>query len=542
MTKKALTLIIAAAVALIGLSLLCSGEAVAFADPLPFRLYAFVNKEGRKYFTEEEGVEIEIRCSKETEKVEYLFDFYADEEEKDEFTEFEEAETGPYKFAKLKVNKNGDLSLTAYIGGEEVDDFEVKVDCIDNAAPRLDKTKYPAPTREGSVLRWRAYITDNNFAKHSAASGIKKIVIFRYDKTAAFDPQKPLESLDKILERKVEREYTDYRSEVTLEFTMDKNGLYVVYMKDALGNYDYGIFGNYTEAPQYKVEITVNGIKTELNVDVAKYENYLKEGKGKVSPDILLSLENAIDNFVVAFRLEKSMEDKVAAYYVLKYAVEAYTSAKKEYKVDIVNPEFLDGRLYPLNLDGVAKLLGGDTLTLGLTATSYTFADIKKAFPDVVTLSGIGKPDRVIRISYTLTKNSELVKPDRPLIMHIEFPEDAEVALVMSRDKNKTFVQQTFIRDKNIVQFSASENSQEFYFVVKYNNKVPVGLIIGLSVGGAAVAAAGIATAVVITKKKKQAKKAIPPQDGGAEEANKPAEKTQKQKSTPPKTKREKSK
>ena len=45
MTKKALTLIIAAAVALIGLSLLCSGEAVAFADPSPFRLYAFVNKE-----------------------------------------------------------------------------------------------------------------------------------------------------------------------------------------------------------------------------------------------------------------------------------------------------------------------------------------------------------------------------------------------------------------------------------------------------------------------------------------------------------------
>ncbi|HOB64179.1 MAG TPA: hypothetical protein PKH08_03395, partial [Clostridia bacterium] len=105
MTKKALTLIIAAAVALIGLSLLCSGEAVAFADLSQFRLYAFVNKEGRKYFTEKEGVEIKIKCSKETEKVEYLFDFYTDEEEKGEFTEFEEAETDPYKFAKLKVNK-----------------------------------------------------------------------------------------------------------------------------------------------------------------------------------------------------------------------------------------------------------------------------------------------------------------------------------------------------------------------------------------------------------------------------------------------------
>ena len=97
------------------------------------------------------------------------------------------------------------------------------------------------------------------------------------------------------------------------------------------------------------------------------------------------------------------------------------------------------------------------------------------------------------------------------------------------------------LSDKNIVQFLLPENAKSF-ICCKYNNKVPVELIIGLSVGEAAVAAAGIATAVVITKKKNRRKSDTSARRAARKKPINRQRKRKNRKSSAPENKREKSK
>lgn len=499
-TKKLVFLCIAVACAFLLSAAVASVP--AYADIETFKLQAYQvgisypYYSGKETDTEKGGVKLRVECNIDTDKLICEFDYFTDIdiEEYNDLIMHEPADNDSrrYKYKELTVYKNCDITFTAvFFGGEGENDTEESVDYkvnkVDNKAPRYDSAKFTVPTREGYNLKWRAAVTDNNLASFSAGSGIAEIVVFRFNPNEEFDATKPLESLGKIYDIKQTREYnaTEYVGDTTVEFTMDQDGWYLIYMQDQIGNIGYASIANYTEEPDYLVSVDTPVGEVDVNIDVDLYEGWLTRDKGKIRQALWDDLRSALDEFIVTFQLEKPMSDKKSAHSVLQRAVEAYNKAEIKYSEIFTNKDLLDGEINTINLYAVATLLPGDTLEVAGIITAYNQSDIERfAHKEVIKLANITAPDKIISLSYRLLKNTSALTPKEPLLIQIEFPEGAEVALVSSVDNNRTFKQIQFVRDKDIIQFSSTAPYEDFYFVVRYGDAPRYGLIIGLSVGG----------------------------------------------------------
>jgi len=456
-----------------------------------------------------------VKCDPETDELTYTVDNFIDAETTVDVSKQLQnyipvnSVSVLYRWVIVAFSQNCDVTFYALLNkgdteNEYTDEIDLHVTKIDNKAPKISSLVL-AENMIGAGLKYNVTVTDNQSdVQLTARSGIYKIIVYHYNPSVGVDfggTTKEITNALKAMFTPVQEKTYDSSSVATsqtVQFVADDNGWYLLYMSDQLNNNTYTSLFKYTESPQFNVSLDFGFGYEPHSMDglVSECETLLEEESGKINVDIYNNLKASLQSFIVACQINDTEANIRKAYFALKAAKTDFSAATVTIpEPEFINEELLDGDIRVINLGAVTSLLPGDRLELGGIITSYTASDLSRfAYRDVLELAGIDNPDKVIYLSAKLIKNDIQCIPRVAMIYQIEFPADAEIALIASVDGAVTFSVKEISRDGNTVQFSSSAHSEELFFVIKYaESGMDNGLLIGLSAG-----AAGLVVIIVV--------------------------------------------